>query len=80
MPCILPHTPTVVLTAAAISYIPCACYALYNVFFADFDDLLGPVTWVSFGQTVFLVGFISVSAAKVSAEVRPLLQAAAGGD
>lgn len=50
-------------------YIPLTCYALYNVFFADFDDLLGPVTWTCFGQTIFLVGFVSVSAAKVSAEV-----------
>jgi hypothetical protein len=52
-----------------MSYIPCACYALYNLFFADFDDLLAVVTWTSFFQTIFLIGYISVSAAGVSAEV-----------
>ena len=57
------------LTSNVRSYIPLTCYALYNVFFAEFDALLGPVTWTCFGQTIFLVGFVSVSAAKVSAEV-----------
>lgn len=61
--------PFFVMFASSRSYIPLTCYALYNVFFADFDDLLGPVTWTCFGQTIFLVGFVSVSAAKVSAEV-----------
>ena len=52
-----------------MSYIPCSCYALYNLFFADFDDLLATMTWTSFFQTIFLIGYISVSAAGVSAEV-----------
>ena len=52
-----------------MSYIPCSCYALYNLFFADFDNLLAVVTWGSFFQTVILIGYISVSAAGVSAEV-----------
>ncbi|KAI1301473.1 hypothetical protein HDE_02936 [Halotydeus destructor] len=51
-----------------MTYIPCNCYALYNLFFADFDDLLGTVTWTTFLHTIFLIGVISISAADVSAE------------
>lgn len=52
-----------------MTYIPCNCYALYNLFFADFDDLLGTTTWTVFFHTLFLLGLVSISAADVSAEV-----------
>ena len=50
-------------------HIPCNCYALYNLFFADFDDLLAIVTWTVFLHTILFLAFISLSAADVSAEV-----------
>lgn len=49
-------------------YIPCNCYALYNLFFADFDDLLAIVTWTVFLHTILFLAFVSLSAADVSAE------------
>lgn len=49
--------------------IPCACYTLYNLFFAEPDELLTTTTWSVFLGVVFLVAFISLSAAGVSAEV-----------
>ena len=53
-----------------MTYIPCGCYTLYNLFFAEFDDLLGITTWTAFVHTIFVIGFVSISAASVSAEVR----------
>lgn len=50
-------------------HIPCNCYALYNLFFAEFDDLLAIVTWTVFLHTILFLAFISLSAADVSAEV-----------
>lgn len=50
-------------------YIPCNCYALYNLFFADFDEILGPITWTILVHTFILLAFVSLSAAGVSAEV-----------
>ena len=50
-------------------HIPCNCYALYNLFFAEFDDLLAIVTWTVFLHTLLFLGFVSLSAADVSAEV-----------
>lgn len=55
-----------------MTYIPCNCYALYNLFFAEFDDLLAIVTWTVFLHTILFLAFISLSAADVSAEVRLL--------
>lgn len=49
-------------------YIPCACYELYNLFFAEFDDLLGTVIWTVFLHGTFVIGFVSISAADVSAQ------------
>ena len=52
-----------------MTYIPCNCFALYNLFFAEFDDLLAIVTWTVFVHTLVFLAFISLSAADVSAEV-----------
>ena len=54
-------------------HIPCNCYALYNLFFAEFDDLLAIVTWTVFLHTLLFLGFVSLSAADVSAEVNPII-------
>ncbi|KAH9417127.1 gustatory receptor 64a [Dermatophagoides pteronyssinus] len=51
-----------------LCHIPCNCYALYNLFFAEFDDLLAIVTWTVFLHTILFLAFISLSAADVSAE------------
>lgn len=52
-----------------MTHIPCNCYALYNLFFAQFDTLLSVVTWTTFFHTLFILAIVSVSAANVSAEV-----------
>ncbi len=50
-------------------HIPCNCFVLYNLFFADFDDLLAIVTWTVFLHSLLFLAFLSLSAADVSAEV-----------
>jgi hypothetical protein len=56
-----------------MTYIPCACYVLYNLFFAEFDFLLAAYTWSTFFLTLVLLAIICISAADVSAEVSPFL-------
>ncbi|RWS15082.1 Gustatory receptor-like protein [Dinothrombium tinctorium] len=51
-----------------ITYIPCNCYVLYNLFFAKFDEILGPFTWGTFFFTIIFLAILSVSAADVAAE------------
>ncbi|RWS31825.1 Gustatory receptor-like protein [Leptotrombidium deliense] len=51
-----------------ITYIPCNCYVLYNLFFAEMDEVLGPFSWGTFFHTIIFLTIISVSAADVAAE------------
>uniref|UniRef100_A0AAN0LJ39 Gustatory receptor-like protein n=1 Tax=Polyphagotarsonemus latus TaxID=1204166 RepID=A0AAN0LJ39_9ACAR len=51
-----------------MTYIPCACYVLYNIFFADFDIILAVYTWGVFFHTLFILAIICISAADVSSE------------
>lgn len=50
-------------------FIPGACYALYCLFFAQWDPLLSATLWSVMSTTVAVVGFISLSAAGVASEV-----------
>ena len=52
-----------------MTYIPCACYVLYNIFFADFNTTLMVFTWGIFFHTLIILAIICISAADVSAEV-----------
>ena len=37
------------------TYIPCACYAIYNIFFANFDTNLAVFTWGIFFYTLTIL-------------------------
>ena len=51
------------------TYTPCACYALYNIFFANFDTILAVFTWGIFFHTLTILAIICISAADVNTEV-----------
>ena len=51
------------------TYIPCACYVLYNIFFADFNTNLAVFTWGIFFHTLIILVIICKSAADVNTEV-----------